>query len=181
MKPLTSILKLSKFQQHQEKNSTDTGYTLLELLIVIIIIGVLAVMGGAGYLGWMQRMRVTAARDEVYGALRDAQSRARQQNDSWQVSVRENNERVEWAVHPATATPSAWKPIEQRDVIIDEGNTTPAGTPWEIEFDNKGLVVGFVDDGQKITLSGDSGGYKRCVEIRTLLGAMSTEEDDNCE
>jgi prepilin-type N-terminal cleavage/methylation domain-containing protein len=178
MKPSTSILKLSRLQQHRVKNSTDTGYTLLELLMVIIIIGILAVISGAGFLGWMQRLRVSAARDEVYTGLREAQSRARQQNDSWQFSIRDNNGNVQWAVHPARVAPTAWKTIEQRGVIIDDRNTDPSGQIWDVEFDNKGLVVGNLG---KITLSGDAGGYKRCVEIRTLLGAMSTREDDECE
>lgn len=183
---ITKTYLLTKLQKRQSLlSNSSSGFTLLELLMVVIMIGVLAVIGGAGFLGWMSRMRVSAARNDVASVMRNAQSRAKQQKAPWQASFRNNSQRVEWAIHPANSDPSTWTTIDEKDVIVDESNTDfDSGTPanaWRVVFDDKGnLDDNVTGTEQKITLSSSSGNYKRCVVLKTLLGSLYSGNDQDC-
>ncbi|MCS6792644.1 MAG: prepilin-type N-terminal cleavage/methylation domain-containing protein [Oscillatoriaceae bacterium SKYG93] len=120
---LALILTTKQNQQPQWIQST-AGYTLLEVLVVVIMVGVLAALGGAGFLGWFERLRVNDARDTILIAIRDAQSTAKRRNATWQASFREENGKVQWAVHLAGNPPSVWNTIKHAGVVIDTERTT---------------------------------------------------------
>lgn len=185
---ITKTYLLAKLQKRQSLlSNSSSGFTLLELLMVVIMIGVLAVIGGAGFLGWMSRMRVNAARNDVASVVRNAQSRAKQQSGSWQASFRNSSGRVQWAIHPANSEPSIWTTVDENNVIIDDNNTDfeNSGTPensWKIVFDYKGnLDENVTGTEEKITLSNSGGGYKRCIIVKTLLGSLYNGNDQECE
>ena len=84
-------------------------------------------------------LKKTAA-DEVYRAMRSAQSEAIKQKSTWQVSLREQNGVVQWAVHQAqagtfipdavSANDSLWQNLEQNIQIDKEQNDQGFGTGW---------------------------------------------------
>lgn len=179
---------LMKRKQQQRLDSPTSGFTVVEVLVVALMVGVLAVLSGAGYVSWLNRMRVNAARDVVLNVIRDAQIAAKRQNATWQVSFRQNNGRVQWAVHyadpkPENFTPAGivWQTIEQSSVEVVSTNTTLKnnGTngPWRVQFDYKGKAI----DLGKITLSNPGGVQKRCAIVKTLLGVITTDEGRGCE
>ena len=94
-----------KFNQTFEKSSTS-GFTLLELLLVTIMMGALGVIAAPTWLSFTDTMRLNAAQNEIYLAMRQAQSQAKLQKLNWQASFREQNSTAQWAVHPTTINPS---------------------------------------------------------------------------
>lgn len=184
MTAITFLLKRRKHRQ-PESHSSTAGFTMIELMIVVAIVGILAAMSGAGYLGWMARMRVNKAQDTALQAIRQAQSTAKQRSSTWQASFRQDGDRVKWAVHTKDAVPpdNLWNTIDEPNVKVDTtaGYTTiyndTTNNLWRIQFDNKGQVSDLVG---RITVSNSNGGNKRCVKVKTLLGAVKTDTDTRC-
>ncbi|HEY9809909.1 MAG TPA: type II secretion system protein [Halomicronema sp.] len=173
---------LRQKQPVQQPNNTTSGYTLIEILAVVIISSILATIGIISYIGWINRLRVNAAHDRIFQVIRETQSTATQRKITWQASFRQPTpDTIEWAIHPATTTPTQWNLINQPGVIIDTQNTTlfrqASINAWRIQFNHKGHPNGQLG---RITLSNTSGENKRCVFISTLIGAIRTAEDSRC-
>lgn len=61
------------------KQFTSTaGFTLLELITIILIVSVLFAIMAPGWAAFMNVQRLNAAQESVLQAMRDAQSRAKQ-------------------------------------------------------------------------------------------------------
>ncbi|ARV62234.1 prepilin-type N-terminal cleavage/methylation domain-containing protein [Nostocales cyanobacterium HT-58-2] len=91
-------------------NDSNSGFTLIEILVSIVIIGILAGISAPSWLGFVDTQRLKTAQDEVYLAMRQAQSQATKNKLTWQVSFREQNGIVQWAVHQAEAKPEVFIP-----------------------------------------------------------------------
>lgn len=172
MTAITSLLKKHKHRQ-LESHSSTAGFTMIELMVVVAIVGMLAAMAGVSYMGWMARMRVNKAQDVALQAIREAQSTARQNKGTWKASFQQQDDKVQWAVHAAQTTPTSWNTIDEPDVILTAASA-------DITFNYKGQLENEEDEGKKITLSNKSGGNKRCVMVKTILGALQTASDDKC-
>ncbi|MEL7503115.1 MAG: type II secretion system protein [Cyanobacteria bacterium J06554_6] len=156
---------------------SDSGYTLLELLVIVIMLGILMAITAPGWLGFLERQRVSAVRDNAVEGIRQAQNRARQTNAEWQYSIREGGDGyLEWAVHPSSSAPTNWTPLRYDSVLIDTSDTTLAGTGYYyIRFDFKGNLDSSL---ATLTFTSDRNtGLKRCVIASTLLGHFRLGEE----
>jgi prepilin-type N-terminal cleavage/methylation domain-containing protein len=155
------------------------GFTLLENLIVLLLIGILATIFVPSWLTFINTMKLNIAQGEVYQAIRQAQSQAKKEKSTWQVSFREQNGTLQWSVHPATVEPTntTWNSLDT-SVRLDPETTLPESQGIRnIQFDYLGSVnkppLG------RITLSSQHGGnIKRCVFVSTILGSLRTAKEN---
>lgn len=182
--------------KNQLLNRSNRGFTLLETLIVLLMIGILSTIIAPGWLGLLERQRLNTAQDQVYRAMREAQSNARRTKVSWQASFRVKDGLVQWAVHSADSLPNPgqWQNLDSA-VQIDVPHTTlPAKSadktcsdPCRVQFNDKGNVVLNPSRRERLYLSRltlnsrHGGGTKRCVFVSTILGAMRTTQDNACK
>ncbi|WP_225977398.1 Tfp pilus assembly protein FimT/FimU [Nostoc sp. CENA543] len=142
------------------------------------MIGILSAIAIPSWLSFVRIRYLNTAQNDIYQAMRQAQSQAKKEKLTWQASFREQSGRVEWAVHPATVSPAnaVWNSLEP-DVRLDEETTLQiVSGVRQIQFDYLGSVrkppLG------KIALSSRHGGKaKRCVIVSTILGAIRKEKE----
>jgi len=154
----------------------NSGFTLVETLVVITAIGILAAVVAPSWLSFVDTRRLGAAQDEIYIAIRKAQSKAKKEKLTWQFSLREQDNIVQWAIHPATPNPANvnWNNLDP-NVRLDDETTYIKNGLWQVTFDFRGHVD---PPFKRITLSAKNGGKaKRCVIVSTLLGAMRTAKE----
>jgi prepilin-type N-terminal cleavage/methylation domain-containing protein len=168
---------------------SSQGFTLLELVIISAIVGVLAAIAIPNWLGFFNRQQLNAANNKVYQAMRQAQSRAIQERETWQASFREQNNVVQWAVHRASLAPDqiAWNSFPNTIKLDSESNLPKAQGISRVRFNYKGCPVYNSNDTctnttirtkGRLTLSSLNGGdAKRCVIVSTLLGALRTSQE----
>jgi prepilin-type N-terminal cleavage/methylation domain-containing protein len=185
-------------------NRSQQGFTLVEFIIAGAVVAVVAAIATPSFIGFMDARRLESSQEKLYLALREAQSKAKQERVSWQVSFRQrnSNDNVEWAIHPATGDPdkTSWYQLDSAVRIIDPtiNPSDPDNTTfqydmthnyslWKMLFDYKGNAI--LDPGSsqlgRITI-GSRGNNKaqRCVIVSTLLGGMrlakNDAENDDC-
>ncbi|MBW4635852.1 MAG: GspH/FimT family pseudopilin [Iphinoe sp. HA4291-MV1] len=167
---------MKKFLFH---NRSSSGFTLLEILVSIVIISILAAIIAPSWLAFVDTQRLKTAQDEVYFAIRQAQSQATKNKLTWQVSFREQNGIVQWAVHPDAIKPAdaIWNNLDT-NVRLDAETTLQEANDGvrQIKFDDRGNIR--KPPFGRVTLSSKYGGKtKRCVYISTFLGAMRTGKE----
>jgi len=197
--PGNERLKLCTGKAAQLPDELNWGFTLIETMIAIVIVGVLAAIATPGWIKFINTRRLSFAQNQVYRAMREAQSNAKRDKITWQASFRENDGAVQWAVHPADPNqfiPASigWNSLDSNiQVYKDKNNlnqcettlsqpsaSCPAISPWRVQFDYKGRPKAGASELGQITLSIKDGGQaQRCVYIATVLGAMQTGHDNS--
>lgn len=183
----------------------DSGFTLIEVIIVTLVIGILSAIVVPSWLGFVNRQRINAVNESILRALQTAQQEARKQKVSYSVSFRTNNQIPQMAIHAGGTTPT-WKTLGEDlginpqqillgtnlngDSVATTAMTYAANTTQTISFDFRGNLP------RNANLGGEQGlivtvaqprnsttpieGTRRCVAVRTLLGAMQTGSEAQC-
>ena len=162
-----------------QNNRSNSGFTLIETITALLMIGILSAIAAPNWFALIKTQHLKIAQDQVYRAMREAQSQAKKEKLTYHASFREQNNNVQWAVHPATIDPSnaKWNDLDA-SVQLDEKESTLDNSNGvkRVPFDHIGTVK---PPFGRITLSSKSGGKaKRCVFISTLLGAMRTAREN---
>jgi len=167
-------------------HSNTSGFTLLELLVVVVMIGILAALGIPSWISLVNNNKISNAQSEVFQAMRDAQSKAKVRKTTWEARFKNGqnangNPAIQWSVNSASGS-QIWRTISSPGVQVDTALTdmNKIGESWSVQFDYKGEVK-VTDQGKKITVViGNGGGRKKCVFVKTTLGALKTAEGDKC-
>lgn len=196
LSPIKIASRPSKYQRQAE-----SGFTLIELLVVVIMIGVLASIMAPGWQTFVNRQRVNKANDAVLSALQEAQSEAKKTKLSYSVSFNNKDGIPQVAVYRKGSDPT-WRDLGQDlgikpDQVILGTNVDRTrenkkvaqvdyspitGTEFPtITFDYQGTLLNPSDADLAVVVSTPvSKGsttpipvLKRCVQVKTLLGAMT--------
>lgn len=168
------------FSKKHCENSHSSGFSVIEILVVILALGTLSAIALPNWLGFVDVQRLNTAQNEVYRAMRDAQNQAKKHKLTWQVSFRQVNGIVQWAVHDATVNSAKanWNNLHSHIYLDEETTLKESNSIRQIQFNYKGNVTQPAFG--RITLSSKYGGKaKRCVYISTILGAMRTAKERN--
>ena len=163
-----------------QNNRSNSGFTFIEMITALLMIGILSAIAAPSWFALIKTQHLNIAQDQVYRAMREAQSQAKKEKLTYHASFREQNNNVQWAVHPATIDPSNAKWNDLDDSVQLDANSTLqlSNGVRRVRFDDIGGVIPPLG---KITLSSKSGGTaKRCVIVSTILGAMRTAKDNSC-
>jgi Tfp pilus assembly protein FimT len=163
----------------QPRSTRSQGFTLLEIVIIIAITGILFAIAAAGWGAFLNVHRLNTAQEQVFLAMRTAQTSARHHHVSWQTDFRQTNQSLQWAIHPDGVTPteSHWNSLNPHIQLDPETTLRRIGSLWRVEFNHQGRVNGSLG---RITLSGKRGGKaKRCVIVSTLLGNLRKSSDQS--
>ena len=159
-------------------NQDESGFTLIEMITSLLIIGIISAIAVPAGATLMKSRHLNVAQNQVYRAMREAQSQAKKEKLTYHASFREQNNIVQWAVHPATINPSnaQWNDLHTSVKLDEESTLQLSNGVRRVPFDHLGTVKPPLG---RITLSSKSGGEaKRCVFVSTILGAMRTAKEN---
>lgn len=156
------------------------GFTFLEMLVVIVLVGIIAAIVAPGWLRYLEEQKVVAGRNFLHSKMKDAQLQARTQSISFQFSVREHDDFIEWAIHPKSVSLHLvqWESLESASIQLDiETNFATSGDVSYVRFDERGNVEYRLG---RLTLSSEHApSVKRCIVVSTLIGATRTAKEQS--
>jgi prepilin-type N-terminal cleavage/methylation domain-containing protein len=172
------------------------GFTLIEMIVVVAFIGILMAIAAPSWLGFLNRQRLNTAQSEIVTAMREAQANAKRQKRNWEVCFQDKDGKVRWAVRPSPnialncdTDAGAWNNLSGSDANKIEMTPPTVGmrfqkdgwldlqTHTQTGGDNSKNVA---NSNITLMVRNQKQGSKRCVYVATLLGAMGTAADNDC-
>jgi prepilin-type N-terminal cleavage/methylation domain-containing protein len=155
----------------------NQGFTILETVIVVVIMGILAAIAAPSWLTFLNTQRLDIAQNQMLDILRQTQDAAKHKNIDYQLSLKQQQQQVQWAIHPSQLDTAnlPWNTLGEGVGLSPETTLYQQSDGiYRIRFNHHGEVKGQLG---RITLSLNSGGdRKRCVIVSSLLGAVRTGE-----
>ncbi|MGV0025148.1 pilus assembly FimT family protein [Phormidesmis priestleyi] len=172
-------------RKRKSKNSI-AGFTLIEMLVVVLMIAVMFAIASPSWIAFINNQRVSTARGQVFEVLRSAQAEAKRTKLSREVCFDNNGNdpraaTVQYPITPCAPTLNNWRSIGNLKAGTIRLQTAPA--TGRVIFDTEGNIppAFFTAAGYTITITPKSApSPRRCVIIRTLLGAMTEGSGNDC-
>ncbi|WP_082803761.1 prepilin-type N-terminal cleavage/methylation domain-containing protein [Anabaena sp. 4-3] len=182
----------------------EAGFSLIEIIVVVLMIGVLAAILAPNWFRFLSQQRLNKANDAILAAIQEAQRQAKRQKRDYSVSFKVDDNNIPLVALYEGTTPTNWRKLGE-DLEIESGklqlstnltskNTAGAAvsaissTPQTITFDYMGTLPGAnfgtapsgsdETPGIKVVVSANN--TKRCVILKTILGATLTKKDGDC-
>jgi type II secretory pathway pseudopilin PulG len=153
--------------------SSASGFTLAEVIVIVAILGILGAIATPRWLSLVSIQTLNAGQEQVFQAIRQAQSEAKRLRIVQQASFREINGRVQWAVHSPNQVPAAnaWHTLPS-GLKIDPQETTLPGSSgqYRAQFNQEGNTNSQL--GRLTLLHPHGGRARRCVVVSTLIGLV---------
>ncbi|NEQ17808.1 MULTISPECIES: type II secretion system protein [unclassified Moorena] len=185
-------MQFNSQQGDQSRAGAIAGFTLLETILIVLVVGILAAIATPSWLTFINHLQLNIAQDEIYRAMRIAQSNAKRDKATWQTSFREQDGIVQWSIHRAMGKTCIldqvhWHSLSPTIAIYKDKNkkgkseTTlakPKGDcsntgPWRVQFNHKGNTNGQLGQITLITKNNNNNiTTQRCVYVSTLIGAL---------
>jgi prepilin-type N-terminal cleavage/methylation domain-containing protein len=193
---------LTRLLLKSSQSPQRSGYTLIEMLVVVLIIAIMASIITPSFLAWANNQRVGSAKSQIADAIRKAQNEAKRTKTDRELRFDNNGGEPRYAITPMdnTGAPKAltaitnWQSLAGEGsakkglqlkvsgatpetggivfnpygaVLVSGGNTTP--------FDNANNTTVFTI---QVAMGGNT--HKRCILVKTLLGATREEKGSKC-
>ncbi len=153
----------------------NKGFTLLETIVTIAVVGTLSSIAAVSWSRFVESKQVGTIAEKAFIALRSTQSEANQQRLEKFIQFRQNEGQIEYSTYSKGALPQVWENIGEAKFHSENDFT-------QISFDFKGNVnfPDTIDEFPTLAFTDPNDRHVACVQIRTLLGAMSIEHDSDC-
>lgn len=177
-------------------DKSSGGYTLLETVTTVVVIGVLSAIATPTWLAFLTRLRLNAAQAEALTIMREAQVNAKREKRIWEACFYQNEseKKVQWSVSPFKeggdiCQNAIWQNLIGSDadkIVIDMDMASASHSTlynknniYRVQFNHKGCTNGQLG---KITFMApnQSISSKRCVVVSTLLGAIRSAQNQQC-
>jgi prepilin-type N-terminal cleavage/methylation domain-containing protein len=176
-------------------NQNETGFTLIEVLVVVLIVGILSAIVGPTWTGLLTKQKLGMGTEQVYLKIKEAQSKAQQENRAYRVSFQNNttNGMPQIAINPLIsingvppATSNRWENVGTKSndlafnttTLTSEGNTLIINYDGTINNENSPITVG---ESINLRIPNQDTANQQCVVIRTLLGTLEKTSGKNCD